>query len=72
MARKVKVTKHVFYCQKCETWYDDDDLIINCEKCGRPVRELDKEEKHEFYCKIARSGYTVIDEEFEKERITRR
>lgn len=69
MSRKVKATKYVFYCEKCDMWYDSNEVIAICSRCGLPVRELDKYERNDFYCRIARSGYTVIDEEFEKKQV---
>ncbi|MDO4805070.1 MAG: hypothetical protein Q4A32_09665 [Lachnospiraceae bacterium] len=58
-ARKYKATKYVFFCDKCEMWYDRNEILETC-TCGEKLRKLDGEELNEFYCKLAHSGYRII------------
>ena len=58
--RRVLETKYVFYCDKCTTWYDTNEMMSDCPSCGRALHELDKDERAEFYWKIARTGYKVV------------
>ena len=58
--KTVKETEYVYCCDPCAAWYDTDEAMETCPKCERQLRLLDKEEKDEFYCKIARSGYNVV------------
>ena len=57
--RSVRVKKHVFFCDECETWYDRDVVITTC-SCGAPLRELKENDVSEFYWKLRKSGYKII------------
>lgn len=62
--RKYQATKYVFFCDKCETWYDRNESVETCE-CGAKLRKLDGYELDEFYYRLAHSGYRIIP--FEEE-----
>ena len=60
---RYKMTKYVFFCDKCESWYDRNEPIAECAKCGSPVRELKGAELEYFYWRLTESGYRIVASE---------
>lgn len=59
MTRKIVETKHVYFCDRCESWYDRNDEMTTC-SCGSPVRDLYGYEREEFYWRLSKSGYKIV------------
>ena len=60
MPRTFRVTRYVFFCEQCETWYTKNDVITTCRECGAQVRELHADEREEFLWRMEHSGYKIV------------
>ena len=60
MPRTFRLTKYIFFCEQCETWYTKNDVITTCRECGAQVRELHADEREEFLWRMEHSGYKIV------------
>ena len=55
---KYHAKKYVFFCDKCEIWYDRNESMEKC-SCGESVRLLEGEEESYFWCRLSESAYEI-------------
>ena len=64
---KYRARKYVFFCDKCEIWYDRNEIMETC-SCGEKVRLLDGEDLEYFYWRMWTTGYEIIPYKEKKQR----